>query len=70
MASWLLHPASLEQLPEVGRKGMEWMVEIPEGKGRREAKDPKELHDWFSLINTGKQNCAKASKSVISTVKS
>lgn len=33
---------------------MEWMVEIPERKGGSEAKDPKELPDWFSLINADK----------------
>lgn len=48
---------------------MEWTVEIPEWKGKREEKHPKELHDWFNLINTGKQNCAKASNSIICTVK-
>lgn len=41
MASSVLHPASLEQLAEVGWSGMEWMVKIPEGKGRTEAKDPR-----------------------------
>lgn len=54
MASSVLHPACLEQLAEVGRSVMEWMVEIPEGKGKSEAKDPKELPDWFSLIKANK----------------
>ena len=67
MASSVLH---LEQLAEVGRSGMEWMVKIPEGKGRGKAKDPKELHDWFSLINTDKQSRAKASNSIICSIKS
>lgn len=39
---------------------MEWMVKIAEGKGRTEAKDPKELHDWLDLINSDKKSHAKA----------
>lgn len=48
---------------------MEGLVKIPEAKERNEAKDPKELHIWFSLINSNKQGCAKASNSVTCTVK-
>jgi len=69
VASPIPHPASLEQLVEVGRSGVEWMVKIPEGKGRSEEKDLKKLHDWFSLINTDKQSHAKASNSIICTAK-
>lgn len=48
---------------------MEGLVKIPEAKERNEAKDPKELQIWFSLINSNKQGCAKASNSVTCTVK-
>lgn len=68
MASSVLLSKSLEQLLEVERSGMKGLVKIPEGKERNKAKDPKELHVWFSLINSDKQGCAKASNSVVCTV--
>lgn len=69
MASSVLLSESLEQQPEVGRSGIEGLVKTPEAKEKSEAKDPKELRFWFSLINSDKQGCAKASDSVICTVK-
>lgn len=69
MASSVLLSESLEELLGVGRGGIEELVRIPEVKEGSEAKDPKELHIWLSLINSDKQGCAKASDSVICTVK-
>lgn len=57
VASSVLLSESLEQLLEVGRSGIEGLVKIPEGKERSETKDPKELHIWFSLINSETRLC-------------